>query len=185
MDAFSDVFHFIMEQGENKKFTLVIDEFQEFININESIYSDIQNYWDQYRTKTNINFVVSGSIYSLMTKIFTDKKEPLFGRADTMMKITTFTTSVLKEILQDYKPGYNNDELLALYTFTGGVPKYVELLVDNKALTIPSMIKYICQSDSPFLDEGRNLLIGEFGKNMAITSLYLMQYLLELILNRR
>lgn len=26
------------------------------------------------------------------------------------------------------------------------------------------MIKYICQSDSPFIDEGRNLLIQEFGK---------------------
>ncbi len=164
MDSFIEVFRFLLEQGKNQKFTLVIDEFQEFININESVYSDIQNYWDQYRTATNVNFIVSGSIYSLMTKIFQDKKEPLFGRADAMIKLTPFTTSVLKEIMHDYKPYYTNDELLALYTYTGGVPKYVELLVDNKALTIPKMIKYICQSDSPFIDEGRNLLIGEFGK---------------------
>lgn len=99
-----------------------------------------------------------------MTKIFQDKKEPLFGRADAMIKLTPFTTSVLKEIMSDYKPDYTNDELLALYTYTGGVPKYVELLVDSKALTIPKMIKYICQNDSPFIDEGRNLLIQEFGK---------------------
>jgi uncharacterized protein len=164
MDSFIEIFRFLLEQSKNRKFTLVIDEFQEFININESIYSDIQNYWDQYRTSTNVNFIVSGSIYSLMTKIFQDKKEPLFGRADAMMKLTAFTTSVLKEIMKDYKPDYTNDELLALYTYTGGVPKYVELLVDNKALTIPRMIKYICQSDSPFIDEGRNLLIQEFGK---------------------
>lgn len=164
MDAFIEVFRFLLEQGKNQKFTLVIDEFQEFININESVYSDIQNYWDQYRTVTNVNFIVSGSIYSLMTKIFQDKKEPLFGRADAMIKLTPFTTSVLKEIMNDYKPDYTNDELLALYTYTGGVPKYVELLVDNKALTMPKMIKYICQSDSPFIDEGRNLLIQEFGK---------------------
>ena len=164
MSSFIEVFRFLMEQGKNKKFTLVIDEFQEFANINESIYSEIQNYWDQYRTSTRVNFIVSGSIYSLMTKLFQDKKEPLFGRADAMMKLNPFTTSVLKEILKDYKPDYTNDELLALYTYTGGVPKYVELLVDNKALTIPKMIKYICQSDSPFIDEGRNLLIQEFGK---------------------
>jgi AAA+ ATPase superfamily predicted ATPase len=37
-------------------------------------------------------------------------------------------------------------------------------LVDNKALTIPKMIRYICQRESPFIDEGRNLLIQEFGK---------------------
>ena len=164
MNSFIEVFRFLLEQGKAKKFSLVIDEFQEFININESIYSEIQNYWDQYRTTTHINLIVSGSVYSLMIKIFQDKKEPLFGRADAMMKLTPFTTSVLKEIMSDYKPDYTNDELLALYTYTGGVPKYVELLVDNKALTIHKMIKYICQSDSPFIDEGRNLLIQEFGK---------------------
>ena len=164
MDSFTAVFRFLLEQGKNQKFTLVIDEFQEFINIDESIYSDIQNYWDQYRVATHVNFIVSGSIYSLMTKIFQDKKEPLFGRADAMIKLTPFTTSVLKEIMKDYKPDYTNDELLALYTYTGGVPKYVELLVDNKALSIPKMIKYVCQSDSPFIDEERNLLIQEFGK---------------------
>lgn len=164
MDSFIEVFRFLLEQAKRQKFTIVIDEFQEFVNINESVYSDIQNYWDQYRTATKVNFIVSGSIYSLMTKIFQDKKEPLFGRADAMIKLTSFTTSVLKEIMSDYKPDYTNDELLALYTYTGGVPKYVELLVDNKALTIPKMIRYISQSDSPFIDEGRNLLIQEFGK---------------------
>lgn len=164
MDTFADVFRFLMELGTMRKFSLVIDEFQEFLNINPSIYSDIQNFWDQYRTKTNINFVVSGSIYSLMVKIFQDNKEPLFGRADATMKIRPFTIAVLKQIMKDYRPNFTNDELLAIYTFTGGVPKYVELLVDNKALSISKMIKYICQSDSPFLGEGRNLLIEEFGK---------------------
>lgn len=164
MDRFMDVFRFMMEQGKNQRYTVVIDEFQEFININNSIYSDIQNYWDQYRLNTHINFIVCGSIYSLMTKLFQDNKEPLFGRADAMMKIVPFSTSVLKEILSDYKPDYTNDELLALYTYTGGIPKYVELLVDNKALSLQKMVHYLCQSDSPFLDEGRNLLIQEFGK---------------------
>ncbi|MFR9546798.1 MAG: ATP-binding protein, partial [Rikenellaceae bacterium] len=164
MSSFTEVFRFLLDQGVNCKFTLVVDEFQELDNINSSIFSDIQNYWDQYRTKTNINFVVSGSIFSMMKKIFQDKREPLFGRADAIMKISAFTTETLKEIMRDYKPNYTNDELLALYTFTGGVPKYVELLVDNISLTIPQMIEYICQSASPFIDEGRNLLIGEFGK---------------------
>lgn len=164
MDRFVDLFRFLMEQGTTHKFSLVIDEFQEFLNVNPSVYSDIQNYWDQYRLKTNINLVVSGSIYSLMVKIFQDRKEPLFGRADAMMRIRPFTIEVLKDIMRDHKPDYTNDELLALYTFTGGVPKYVELLADKKALTIPKMIRQICQADSPFLSEGRNLLIEEFGK---------------------
>lgn len=163
--SFQELFLFLLQQGETKKFTLVIDEFQEFFNINPSIYSDIQNYWDQYRKKTNINFIVSGSIYSLMVKIFQNYHEPLFGRADMLLKLNPFSISVLKQIMCDYHPKYTNDDLLALYTFTGGIPKYIELLVDAKALTVKKIIHTICESDSPFKDEGKHLLIDEFGKH--------------------
>ena len=57
-------------------YTLIIDEFQEFDNINPSIFSEIQNLWDTYKDTARINFIVCGSIYSLMMRIFEDKKEP-------------------------------------------------------------------------------------------------------------
>lgn len=165
MTTFQEVFVYLMQQGETKRFTLVIDEFQEFFNINPSVYSDIQNYWDQYRLKTHINFIVSGSVYSLMTKIFQHYHEPLFGRADVMLKLNPFSLSVLKQIMNDYSStAYTNDDLLALYTVTGGIPKYVELLVDAKALTVAKIIHAVCDADSPFKDEGKNLLVDEFGK---------------------
>ena len=162
--TFHELFAFLMQQGETKKFTLVIDEFQEFFNINPSIYSDIQNYWDQFRLKTNINFIVSGSVYSLMTKIFQHYHEPLFGRADVMLKLNPFSLPVLKQIISDYTSSYTNDDLLAFYAVTGGIPKYVELLVDAKALSVNKIIHAVCDPDSPFRDEGKNLLIDEFGK---------------------
>lgn len=164
MTAFQDVFAFLMQQGETKRFSLVIDEFQEFFNINPSVYSDIQNHWDQYRLKTHVNFIVSGSIYSLMVKIFQNYHEPLFGRADIIMKLAPFALPVLKRIMEDHAPNYTNDDLLALYTITGGIPKYVELLVDAKALSVKKIIHAVCDPDSPFKDEGKNLLVDEFGK---------------------
>lgn len=57
-----------------RAFNLVIDEFQEFYNINESVYSDMQNLWDQYRRKSRMNLIVSGSIYSLMQRYFRIQK---------------------------------------------------------------------------------------------------------------
>ena len=167
MSSFADVFRFIMEQGISRRFTVVIDEFQEFLYINPSVYSDMQDIWDDYRTRTHVNLVVSGSVYSLMVRLFQDKKEPLFGRADRTLKLKAFTTSVLKEIMHDNHPEYTNDDLLALFAFTGGIPKYVELLVDNKALSVDQMIRFICNPDSPFREEGKNLLIEEFGKKYA------------------
>ena len=164
ISTFKSLFRYIMEVATRQSFNLVIDEFQEFYNINKSIYSDIQDIWDQYR-QTHMNFVVSGSIYSLMEKIFHNEKEPLFGRADNIIKLSAFSLNVLKKIMKDYHPQYTNDDLLALYSFSGGVPKYVELFCDNRVLTVDGMIDFMVRDNSPFTDEGKNLLIEEFGKN--------------------
>ena len=165
--TFRSLFQYLMELATHKSFNLVIDEFQEFYNINKSVYSDMQNIWDIYRKKSHINLIVSGSIYSLMHEIFQNSKEPLFGRADNIIKLSAFDLSTLKEIMFNYYPKYSNDDLLALYTFTGGVPKYVELFCDNGALSIHKMIEFMVRENSPFTEEGKNLLIEEFGKNYA------------------
>lgn len=165
--TFRSLFQYLMELATNKSFNLIIDEFQEFYNVNESVYSDMQNIWDAYRQKSRMNLIVSGSVYSLMQKIFQNKKEPLFGRADNIIKLSAFDIATLKEIMHDYRPSYTNDDLLALYSFTGGVPKYVELFCDNDMLRVDEMISFMVRENSSFADEGKNLLIEEFGKNYA------------------
>ena len=165
--TFRSLFQYLMELSVSRAFNLVIDEFQEFYNINESVYSDMQNLWDQYSKKSRMNLIVSGSIYSLMQKIFQNSKEPLFGRADNIIKLSAFSLTTLKEIIHDHRPDYSNDDLLALYAFTGGVPKYVELFCDNGALSVDEMINFMIRENSPFTDEGKNLLVEEFGKNYA------------------
>ncbi|MCI0501930.1 MAG: ATP-binding protein [Epsilonproteobacteria bacterium] len=161
---FRDLFEYMMIQSKERSITLIIDEFQEFLQINPSIYSDMQNIWDEYKETTKMNLVLSGSIYSLMKKIFEDKKEPLFGRADAKIHLQPFRADTLKEILTDYYPDYTNDDLLSFFIFTGGVAKYVELFVNASAFTREKQLDLIFNEDSLFLDEGKNLLIEEFGK---------------------
>jgi AAA+ ATPase superfamily predicted ATPase len=127
----------------------------------------MQRIWDTYKDATHMNLIVSGSVYSLMQNIFQGSKEPLFGRADNIIKLSAFDTTTLKTILRDYHHTYTNDDLLALYTFTGGVPKYVELFCDNGALTVNEMVAFMVRENSPFTEEGKYLLIEEFGKNYA------------------
>lgn len=165
--TFRSLFQYLMELATTRYFNLVIDEFQEFYNINPAVYSDMQNIWDSYRQKSKMNLIVSGSIYSLMRKIFQNEKEPLFGRADNIIKLSAFDLSTLKEIMNDYRPEYVNDDLLALYSFTGGIPKYVELFCDNNMLSLEEMISFMVRENSPFTDEGKTLLVEEFGKNHA------------------
>lgn len=166
--TFQSLFRYLMELASQRAFNVVIDEFQEFYNINESVYSDMQNIWDSYRQCSKMNLIVSGSVYSLMQKIFQHSKEPLFGRADNIIKLSAFDLATLKAIMADYHPNYTPDDLLALYTFTGGVPKYVELFCDNSVLSVDEMIAFMVRENSSFTDEGKHLLIEEFGKNYAI-----------------
>lgn len=166
--TFRSLFQYLMELASSRPFNLVIDEFQEFYNVNEAVFSDMQNIWDAYRKKSRMNLIVSGSIYSLMQKIFQNSKEPLFGRADNIIKLSAFDLSTLKEIMYDYRPDYTPDDLLAMYAFTGGVPKYIELFCDNAAMNVDEMISFMVRENSPFTDEGKNLLVEEFGKNYTI-----------------
>lgn len=155
----------LFELAKTNRFTLVIDEFQEFQNINPSVFSYLQNLWDSYRNETHLNLVLSGSVLSMMKKIFSDSHEPLFGRADNIINLKPFRISVIKEILRDYHPGYTNEDLLALYSITGGVPKYIEIFCDNGYVDAESMLRFTTSNMSPFIEEGRNLLITEFGRD--------------------
>ena len=165
---FADIFEYLMQLSKQRPITLFIDEFQEFLKVNPSVYSDMQKSWDINKAEAHINLIVGGSVQSMIHKIFEDKKEPLYNRQTTMMRLNRFTPSVLKEILSAHYPDYTHDDLLALYSFTGGVAKYVELLMDKGAVTRQQMIEAIVQPDSVFLAEGKNLLIEEFGKDYGV-----------------
>ena len=165
VNSFAEVFEYLMKLSIGQPVTLFIDEFQEFLRVNPSVFSEMQRIWDLYHQEAHINLLVCGSIYSLMNKIFKNKKEPLYGRQTQFMHIKPFTPSVLKEIMTTYHPDYTSEDLLALYSFTGGVAKYVQLLIDNEAFTKEAMIDYIIQADSILIGEGKAVLIEEFGKD--------------------
>jgi len=161
---FSDFFEQLLIFATKQHYTLIIDEFQEFENVNPSVFSDVQNLWDRYKDRVRINFIASGSIYSMMMKIFENRKEPLFGRLTSKITLQPFAASVIKEILSDYNKQYTPEDLLCLYMLTGGVPKYIGLLMEAGAVTKDKMLDMVARADSPFIGEGKELLVSEFGK---------------------
>lgn len=44
----------------------------------------------------------------------------------------------------------------------------MELLIDDKAMTLDAMVESMISSDSIFINEGRSILIEEFGKDYDI-----------------
>ncbi|MFA7180954.1 MAG: ATP-binding protein [Bacteroidales bacterium] len=163
--SFAELFKAVMKLSQRIGFTLVIDEFQEFRTVNSSAYSDMQNIWDSTKESSKINLVLCGSIYSMMKRIFENSKEPLFGRATSRMMVKAFDIKTIKEILRDFHPNFTKEDLLAFYMVTGGVAKYIEQLVNKKAFTKKKILDTIFSEGSFFLDEGRDVLIDEFGKD--------------------
>lgn len=168
IQSFAVLFEYVVELAKTQKITLIIDEFQEFFSINPSIYSDMQRIWDLNHAASKLNLIVLGSVHSLMHKIFQNNKEPLFGRSQHSIQLKAFDTQTLKTILKDYNSAFSAEDLLALYSFTGGVAKYVQLLMDNNAHTKTKMIAFLTAENSVFISEGKNMLIEEFGKDYAI-----------------
>lgn len=160
----SDIIKYVLLLSRQRPITLVIDEFQELRRVNSGTFSAMQGDWDMLKNESKINLIVCGSVNRLMNQIFRDSHEPLYGRQTDFLKLSHFSTEVLKEILRDHKSDASNEDLLALYSFTGGVPKYVELLMDNGAFSRDSMLDVILREESTFLEEGRVCLSDEFGK---------------------
>ena len=165
---FSEVFVYLLKLSKNRPFTLIIDEFQDFQRVNNSIFSEIQRDWDLYRHQGKINLILSGSVFTMMKKIFEDYNEPLFGRANNIITLSPFTTSTLKTIIRDYNSSYSNEDLLALYAVSGGVAWYVSMLMDKEYTTKNRIIGYLTEINSPLITEGRNILIEEFGPDYSI-----------------
>jgi hypothetical protein len=163
--GFSRLFEFILVTSQNRPLTLIIDEFQEFLHINPAIYGEMQDLWDRYKATSKLNLILSGSVYSLMKKIFENAKEPLFGRANEKILLKPFTVDALKALVERTNPKWKPEDLLAFYTITGGVAKYVEHFIDKNRITLKQMLHEIFRENSILLEEGSNLLIEEFGKD--------------------
>lgn len=158
----------LMIYARNAKVTLIIDEFQRLADIDEGIISNIQKVWDKYHEQSHIHLIACGSIYSMMRKIFEDRREPLFGRKTARIDLKPFSTDVIKQILSDHNPSYTPEDLLMLYAITGGVAKYVAQLMDEGCKTWEDMLNTVCRPSSIFIEEGTELLVGEFGRKYQI-----------------
>jgi hypothetical protein len=159
---FGELFRELMKESEKRPYTLVLDEFQEFDRTNPGVYGDIQHIWDEYHNKTKLNLVVNGSVNRLMNKIFFDDAQPLYGRNTGTLELKPFGPALLKEIFASYAPNYAKRDLLALWTVSGGIARYVDMMMSAHAFTKEAMLEEIFSPLSAYIPEGRTILADEF-----------------------
>lgn len=130
-DRLSKLIEYLLFLAKDRQINVAIDECQDISYIEPSFWSEVQKCWDLQRKDSLLFLMMSGSIASAMRNIFQEYSEPLYGRVDRLIQVRPFGAKVLCEILDDYSPSFDPDDLLALYTLTGGVAWFVEDLMER------------------------------------------------------
>ena len=153
--------------GDNT--VIFFDEFQNFKYVDESIFSDFQKIIDSHKEKVNVHIIVAGSHTSLMNKIFSDSKEPLFGRATEKYVLKPLLFKDVAEMLAEI--GITDiEEQIQWYSVFGGIPKYYVVAQEQglHGMDIHSALKILLFKDfAPLKEEARSLLIEDFGSEHA------------------
>lgn len=126
---------------------LCIDEFPYLVETNPSLPSILQKWWD-HRKKKNISLILSGSSRRMMENIFLDDKAPLFGRASQIIRLQSMSYSAFCAALHVNPKAQKSFQL---YSITGGIPKYWELI--NPKNTVLQNVEELYFSISSIMEQ--------------------------------
>ena len=120
---------------EDKKRLLIIDEFPYMCKGNPSIPSILQALWDTELKDQNVMIVLCGSAMSFIEKELLAEKNPLYGRATGIYKMTemSFYDAV------KFFPAYSDRDKVLAYSVLGGIPHYLNQF--NPELSLADNIK--------------------------------------------
>lgn len=157
-DAFTYIENIASQLKE--KLILVLDEYPYFAQSNPAISSELQYVIDHiYKQNNNIMLILCGSSMSFMEKQVLGIKSPLYGRRTAQFKIKPFSIFDTKKML----PNVSNEDLLAYYGVTGGIPQYLAT-INQKASLKENIREMFLRPDSLLYSEPNTLLEQEFNK---------------------
>lgn len=163
--SIADIFERLMKHSEERNFTLIIDECQGLHQLNANILTRIAEIWERHRKTSHINLILCGSNHALMTKLFDEEQSPFHGRVTNRINLQPFAIETIKSILACGNPNYTPEDLIAMCMVTGGVAQYVNYLVSKGAYTKDAIFNTVLSADSYLLDEGRDLLVEDLGRD--------------------
>lgn len=166
-DSFDSIFDFIADEAANQRIVFVIDEYPYLAKSCPYMNSLLQKYIDHKWKKTNLYFILLGSLVSFMTDDVLGSSAPLHGRANIEFKIKPF----------DYKdtarfvPNYNAEEKAIVYGLTGGIAKYLEQF--DRGLSLDQNIEALFFSRNAFFSEEqiKTLVTSEKSNPVAYNSI--------------
>ncbi len=141
---------------KNKKFYIWIDEFSYVVKNSPEITSILQGFIDRFLRESKIFFIVSGSLFGIMSEKVLSSASPLYGRRTRDILLTPLDFSASREFVD-----YSLEDKLKLYFTVGGIPEY--LLIASNYKNYREFISYeFFRKNGYFYREPYFLLSREF-----------------------
>ncbi|NJE00578.1 ATP-binding protein [Thermococcus sp. JdF3] len=162
--SLEELVEFLLEFSRERKLVVVFDEFQNFRTVKPSFFSSLQRLWDEKKDGSNLMLIAVGSYVGMIKRIFMERKEPLFGRADEWIRLKPFdfwTAWGFVRSLVDINPR----DFVGLYSALGGMPRYL-LYVPRyySGDSVETLWRLFFDEFAPLREEGLNVLKLEFGR---------------------
>ncbi|MFH1471459.1 MAG: ATP-binding protein [Nanoarchaeota archaeon] len=155
---------------ERFKGIIVFDEFQNFMAVDKSVYGILQKHIDLNENKGGLFIIFSGSTVGLMKKLFSDSKQPLYGRLKRKMPLKPLMFRDTLEVCNTLGI-HSIEEAVRLYAIFGGFPKYYVAIEDEQlgdASFEKIMDRLFFAENAVLEDEASQILSLEFGKRSGI-----------------
>jgi AAA+ ATPase superfamily predicted ATPase len=133
--------------------TLAIDEFPYILKNETALSSVLQRLIDGNKLKYNL--IICGSAQNVMSEMVQNGSEPLYGRADVILKIRPLAPGWIQEGLQ-----LSPEESIREYAVWGGIPRYWELRSNYKNLEA-ALAHLVFSRDAILLEEPMRLLLDD------------------------
>ncbi len=154
----------LLRAGKLRPFTVIFDSFDEFLAMNPAVYQQIADVWHKNASTAHVHLIATVSAAGAVSQIF-GSGAPMEGIAANILQLNAFETETLKQILVDYNPYADSEDLLALFALSGGIPRYVRALLDADAHSKDSLIAAFGNPELLFCAEGENLLVPVLGRD--------------------
>jgi uncharacterized protein len=144
-------------------FCLSIDEFPFLVKEDKTLPSVLQKLLDSKSLKYTI--LLCGSSQQMMQGMVLNAAEPLYGRADTIIRLMPIRVKYLQEVLQ-------TDAIATVeeYSVWGGVPRYWELR--EREVSLPEAIKHhILDVNGTLYEEPARLFMDDLSQTTLSSTL--------------
>ncbi len=142
----------LLKRLTNERVLVVLDEFSYLIRKDRGILSELSRAIEENRD-LNALVVVSGSYVSLLEREFFDYSSPIYGRSDANIKVQPLKFKHLYEWFNA-----STEDLVKIYSVTGGTPKYLEFFSGRN---VEEEIKANFFNSSAFLFREARALLSE------------------------